>query len=190
MHRRPRNTRTGTRRPSRRRPNAHRAPGLGLVELLIALAITAMLLTSVAIAFHAALTTADENQKIASVTHCARVVLHRMITEARRAEAVETDTSRLSALPIDDGSGLILVEYEMANGVLWYRQYSGAVHTYPLLGDEDGVTVHDFWVARETGVDGEGQSYTQNITARLDLSVGDNRFAVTSSTNPRRNLEW
>ena len=167
------------------------AAGLGLIELLIALAITAMLLTSVALAFHASLDSAQENQDIASVTQCARVVLHRMITEARRADAVETDASRLSALPVDDGSGLTLVEYAMDDGVLWYRQSFGAsTETYAVLGGEDGVTVNDFWVACETGVDGEGQSYTRNITARLDLSVGANRFAVTTSTNPRRNLEW
>ena len=187
MHRMWHDTRTN--RAGRAR--THRARGLGLVELLIALSITAMLLTSVAVAFHASLDSAQENQDIASVTQCARVVLHRMITEARRAEAVETDASRLSALPIDDGSGLTLVEYELVEGVLWYRQSHGvSTDDYAVLGGGDGVTVNDFWVAREIGVDGEGQSYTRNITARLDLSVGPNRFAVTSSTNPRRNLEW
>ena len=168
-----------------------KAAGLGLVELLIALAITATLLTSVAIAFHASLETIEENQKIATATQSARVVLHRMMAESRCADAIDSQTSHLSILPPDDGSGVLLTEYELVDSTLWYRRKVGTVTTsYEILTPGDGVIINDFWVARETALDDGGMEYTKNITARLALQVGDNKFAVTASTNPRRNVQW
>ena len=176
---------------NRTRSHTFRTAGLGLVELLLALAISAMLLTSVAIAFHTSLDAMDENQKIALATQNARVILNRMMTEVRRAEAVECVGNRVSILPPDDGSGVLLTGYELVNGTLWYRQNVGTgINTYPILTPDDGITINSFEVYATTGVDGEGVSYTQSITALLDLQVGDNRFAVTASTNPRQNIDW
>jgi len=164
---------------------------MGLVELLLALAISAMLLTSVAMAFHSSLDTMDENQKIASATQNARVVLNRMMTEVRRAEAVECTSNRVRILPPEDGSGVLLTQYELVNGTLWYCQTVAAgTNSYPILTPDDGVTINTFEINITTAVDGEGIVYTQNLTAQLDLQVGDNRFAVTASTNPRQNMDW
>jgi len=170
------------------------APGLGMVELLLSLSIMAMLLTSVAAAFHASLNTVDENQKIATVTHNARIVLNRMMAEIRQAEAVDCDDQRVSIIPPTFGD-VQVIEYERVGDTLWYRQtVDGTVHDYPILTPEDGVTIHTFDIFYETatGVDGSGNpiTYTRRVTAELDVSVGDNRFAVTASTNPRRNLTW
>lgn len=165
--------------------------GLGLVEMLIALAITAMLLTSVGMAFHASLATVDENQKISSVTHNARIVLHRLMAQARQADAIDCVTHRISIIPPDDGSGVTLAEYQLIESTLWYRQTVGGVtNSYAILGPDDGVAINDFRISSQQGLNGLGETCIINLTAVLDLQVDGNRFNVTTSTNPRRNIEW
>ncbi len=174
------------------RPNSRKTAGLGLVELLLSLTIASMLLTSVAIAFHASLETFDENGKVASVTHSSRVLLHRMMTEARCADAVECESNRIAIIPPDDGSCTTMVQYVLTNGTLWYRVTAGGIErVYPLLSpDTDNVTINSFNVTSETDIDENGQIYTISITAQLDLEVDGNCFAVTASTNPRQNMAW
>lgn len=178
---------------TRRRHNRVFQPGLGMVEMLIALAISAMLLGSVALAFHASLNSVDENQKIASATQNARVVLNRMMTEARRAVDVECTAQRLRILPPADGSGLTLTEYEFipATGIMWYRQtINGTQTSYPILTPDDGVQINGFNISYSYGQDYQGQLCTKVMTAWLDLQVGQNKFAVTTSISPRQNQEW
>jgi type II secretory pathway pseudopilin PulG len=168
------------------------AAGLGLVELLIALAIMAMLLTSVAAAFHASLATVDQNQKIATVTQVSRITLHRIMAEARRGIVAETAAHSVSIQPPEDGRNLDILKFELVNGTLLYHQTDihGVTTDYTLLSSADGVVVRDFAVSWEDGKDSEGLDCTKDITARLDLEVDGNRFTVTASTNPRRNLQW
>lgn len=166
-------------------------PALGIVEMLIALAITAMLLSSVAVAFHVSLNTIDENQKVASATQNGRVVLNRMLTEARRADDVSITTGKVSILPPLDASGIILTVYELKNGTLWYRQTKAGVQSsYAVLAPSDGVQINSFSANCVMGKDSDGNTCATSITARLDLQIGNNRFAVTASTNPRRNMTW
>ncbi len=172
-------------------PIPHTRTGLGLVELLISLAITAMLLTSVAVAFHAALENVNENQDIAAATQAGRLVLHRMIDEVRRSVDVSTTSTSVAILPPDDGSGVQMTQYFLENGVLYYsRTVGGTPQRYAILGDGDEVVINTFWVTRRTGTDSDGNACTKSISARLDLQVGDNRQAITASTNIRRNMEW
>lgn len=152
-----------------RRPRARR--GLGLVELILALAISAMLLASVAMAFRASVQTAEENQKISAITQMARVILNRMMTECRQADDVDDglvthvpygaadttsdpnafyrwfETTHVgiappNPIPVGQPSGL---EYEFTNGRLIYRQtIGGTVTPYELIGPSDGMTITRF----------------------------------------------
>ncbi|NQU76711.1 MAG: hypothetical protein HQ546_10405, partial [Planctomycetes bacterium] len=140
--------------------------------------------------------TIDENQKISAVVQNARIVLNRMMAEARQADAVQTDASRISVLPPmdfdDEGYPLpgqvSLTEYELVNGTLWYRQtMDGHENSYSILTPDDGVIVDDFAV---TCVPPSGVPAIESLTATLALQVGDNQFVVTASTNPRRNVQW
>ncbi len=171
------------------------APGLGMVEVLLSLSIMALLLTSVAAAFHASLHNVSENQKIASVTHNTRIVLNRMMAEIRQADAVQCYPHKVSIIP--PAGDVQLIEYQLDGDYdrLWYRQtIDGVTSSHLILAPDDGVTIHTFDIFYETatGTDADGNpiSYTRRVTAELDVSVGENRFAVTASTNPRRNLTW
>ena len=168
-----------------------RRAGLGVVELLIALAITAALLTSVAIAFHASLQTVKENQDISSATNSARIILHRMMAHVRQADAVQTDTARITIIPVVESSDKDEIEFELLDGTLWYRETEdGTTSSYPMLSPADGLTINSFRVDSEIDTDPNGVDFTSKVTATLAITVNDNPFAITTSTNPRRNVEW
>ncbi|NLF30902.1 MAG: hypothetical protein GX591_08455 [Planctomycetes bacterium] len=174
---------------SPRRPR-HTAPGLGMVELLLSLAIMAMLLTSVAAAFHASLNTVDENQKIATVTHNARIVLNRMMAEIRQADEYGGGDHFVWITPPTFGN-VTRIEYESVGDALVYRRtVNGIDCEYTILSPEDGVTIHAFDITPLERRDAHGVTYVTGVKATLDVSVGGNRFAVTAGTNPRRNLTW
>jgi prepilin-type N-terminal cleavage/methylation domain-containing protein len=63
-------------------------PAFTLVELLIALAITAMLLTAVAVAFNASVINYTENEKIYKALNGARQAMFRITSQLRDANAV------------------------------------------------------------------------------------------------------
>lgn len=66
-------------------------PAFTLVELLIALAITAMLLTAVAVAFNASVINYTENEKIYKTLNGARQAMFRITSQLRTATAVDPD---------------------------------------------------------------------------------------------------
>ena len=89
------------------------------------------------------------------------------------------------------------VEYEFLNGSLYYRQTLGAtVNTYTLIGPADGVTITHFTViahqidANKNGSYADAADYTAEVIAEMTLQIDGNAFAVTASTNPRRELDW
>ena len=197
---------------------AARRRGLGIVELLLALAISALLLTSVAMAFRSSIQTAEENQKVATVTQMARVILNRLITESRQADDVDLiGTTTLIAQdgnhpdynerwieaphvgiapPILAGQPTAL-EYELLNSSLYYRQTLGGVtNTHTLIGPSDGLAINRFTVilhqidADKNGSYADAADYTEEVIVEMTLEVDGNPFVATASTNPRRALEW
>jgi len=70
--------------------------GLSLVEALIALSITAMLLTSVAAAFHASTAAIEMNDQFYRASQAARVSLNQIMTGVRKCQSGEVDTSSLT----------------------------------------------------------------------------------------------
>jgi len=63
-----------------------------LVELLIALAITAILLTAIAVAFNASVINYTENEKIYKAINGARQAMFRITSQLRTADTVSPDT--------------------------------------------------------------------------------------------------
>lgn len=167
------------------------APGFTLVEVLIAMVILAMLLAAIALATKAAMHGYTENAKIAEVTQTSRVVLHRIMREIRTADAVTSGPQAVSIIPPENAEGISQIEYELHEGTLYCRRtVAGSEESVELVSSEGSVQVQDFSISRETGIDGEGLSYTKSVTARMALRVGENTFNVTASACPRRNLEF
>jgi len=110
------NTRYSSVAPATARVSAMRTPrrtrtrGLGLVELLIALAISAALLTAVAVATDGSFRAYAINEEQAGLTQRARLTLHRMLTYVRTCKEhqpiTNTEITRFSQGFIVTDSGI------------------------------------------------------------------------------------
>lgn len=152
------------------RPNPQhrrrRCLGLSLVEMLISLAITAMLLTATMVAIDASFQAYAAAAESASTQTSTRLVTHRLLSLMRTSTAhgpllTETDvtlsgttlTSYYIELLDPDGN-LIRLEYDADDEMLYVTvtPYGGSVATRePLLG---GVTQCEFKLVRRLDDDG------------------------------------
>ncbi len=162
--------------------------GFTLLELLISISLLAMLMASVAAAVHASLQSSTENTKLAALTQSARSVLNRITHDVRTAAAVDVTSTAVTIIP-PAGSGMDQIQYEFADGVLYYRRtVSGSQESFVLIGSADeNVTVGSFLVLSEIGLDWQGVSCTKSVTVTLGLTSGSNTLTVTASASPRRN---
>lgn len=161
-----------------------------LVELLVSVAIGAMLLTSLAAAFNASLLSYDENGKIAQATQTARAVLDRIADEVRTADAVQCYEHEVQIIPPENAQGLTLIRYASSGLTVQCSRTVGATTTTSsLLGGGD-VSVTDFSVQWVMGTDANGVSCTRSVTVHLGLSAGGRAMGATRSASPRRNLAY
>ncbi|HOF17845.1 MAG TPA: type II secretion system protein [Phycisphaerae bacterium] len=162
-----------------------------LIELLIAIALLATLLTAVAVAVNSSVSSYTVNERLAEVTQTARSVLERMAREIRTASAADGTTTRLVLTAPADGSGLTQAEYELVNGTLYYRRTTGSGTTeHPLIASTDTVRVSSFNVQRTQAQRPGGEWYTASVTVTLTLSAGGETFPLTSTATLRRNQTY
>ncbi|MCD6377589.1 MAG: prepilin-type N-terminal cleavage/methylation domain-containing protein [Planctomycetes bacterium] len=165
--------------------------GFTVIEVLLALTILAILLSAVALAMQGGLKCFDESEQIAQLIQTSQVVLNRMMSEVRTAQAVDTDTQRISIIPPENDEGITNIEYELVDGVLYYRQtINGEQTSQELISSDDVAKVISFTVSRETAIGEDDLIYTRSVTATLKLQAGDNQFAITASACPRRNMNY
>ena len=159
-----------------------------MVELLISLAITALLLASVAVGTHAYLKSYRDNECIVSLTETSRLVLSRMMVEARAAADLDSTATQLTIIPVDDGSGLEQIRYEYTGGQLHYRRtVSGQQSDQVLIGDgSNDITISDFSILREDDAEGGPVS----VKVRLVLARDNESFPLTASAVIRRNQQF
>lgn len=167
-----------------------------LVELLIALLILVVLLTSAALAIRASMHSFRENDEIAAATQAGRAVLDRITRDVRTAAAVDLSTAsnELILVPPDDGRGLDQIHYEYipADGALLLRRTSGGTEATSVLvgGSADSVRVSSFAAEVEEGLDGEGLTCAKRVTLHLALQVDGHSSSLCASAAPRRNRSY
>lgn len=167
--------------------------GFTIVEMLLAVCILAVLMASVAVAFHGSLVNYRENEKIARTIHVARVVLDRLMADIRTADGVEADLQRVTIVPPVNPEQITQIEYELSGGVLYYRRVvAGVEEEEPFISSDDDVQVVSFGpiLPPQTDEDDEGTTYITSLTVKLVLQAGANRFSLTASACPRRNQEY
>lgn len=168
------------------------AKGFTLAELLIALAILALLLTSIAIAFQASMHNIQENERLSAATQAGRSVLNRITMEVRDGAAIDlsSPSNTLVIMLPDDGSGTDRrTRYTFGGGVLTRESLvNGAVtESQILLGNNDGATVSSFTVTIVTGLDWQKYACAKSVTLALDFAQDGLQTAVTASACPRKN---
>jgi len=162
-----------------------------LVEVLLSLALTCLLLASVAAAIKSSLFSYAENEDISDAMQVARSILHNMGNEVRVGDTLASASHQLTINYIGRADLLQQVQYDYDGNSLWYRRtVNGSQASYSLIDPNDTVRIRSFDVIRELGYDPNGVSFTKSVTTRLALRVGNKDFAVTASADPRRNQSY
>ena len=156
--------------------------GFSLAELLISLAVMAMLLTAVAIAFNASVINYGENEDIFRAVNNARQALLRITSQIRTADAV------------DPGSPVNQCSLITANGDDITYSYSSADNTLYLIDNSSGddYVLCDNVIAmaftKITAVE-ESVTYVKSVQISITVASGDAQQKVSAAAVVRRNLK-
>lgn len=181
---------------SRRLRRGHRR-GFNLIELLIALAITAALLSATMMALRASFMAYQTTTEVASTHTISRLVMHRMLALLRTGQ----DFGPLPPTPLDSIVDSNYIEFFTDNGQLVTLDWVDADDTlYVVLTDEnnvetpypllEGVTSCNFTLEYELGYKLHRATIDMTIVPDDNMSVdldGDNQLVIrlVASAMPR-----
>lgn len=166
-------TRNPTRQILRSRSRYNRS-GLGLIELLISLAMSASLLVAIAMAYTSSAQVIQDNDKYYRVCQSARIFVNRVTTEVRRCQTVDATDNQLDLTTFDAQDRSYRFD-EPTNSILMTRTESGVTTTATLVRNVD--------TARFTF---NGKSVSIVVTVR----VGNTHILMSGSAAPRRELAY
>jgi len=155
--------------------------GFTIAELLIALAIMSILLTAVAVSFHASVTSYQENEDIFKTINNARQALFRITTDIRTGRAFKlTDPANKCTFYPANKANDITYEYRNADGKLYLITNSD--HREFVLCD--GITAMNF-VKTPTakGTD------LKSVLISMTVKSGNVSRTVSAAAVVRRNLD-
>jgi type II secretory pathway pseudopilin PulG len=183
--------------------------GIALVEVLVAIGISALLLTATAVALNTAVRAYHINQQQALLLQHSRVAMTRMLSTVRRSKLHAPDTSSLAsqfaAGATTTGTGIAMYDQ---NGVMVTYRYDAPTRTvqmvigstaYPLVHGVDEFTVSMEPMRSSTSVrTGGGWDLLRRATILLTLrnvgqttmeleGFGDQSLTLSASVMPRRN---
>ena len=169
-----------------------KASGLTIVELLVAVTLTAILITSIAVAMHASLENYSVNKRLANGTHISRRVLNNIAETIRTADAVQFADGE-AVLEVDPpGASISSIKYELVNNKLVYSEtIDGTTTSSDLIGgSSDDVIVTSFEVTKVIGKDSDDVDCTSTVIIKLSLTIDGQVVNMRASASPRRNQEY
>jgi len=159
--------------------------GFTLAELLIALAISAILLVAVAVAFHASAINYQRNEEIFKVINSARQALFRMTSQLRTANAVVHDAPSNECTLITAAGDDITYRYNSGDGKLYLiTNYDLTDSDYVLC---DNVTAMN--CTKTTGIDDEGFIIVKSVQISLTVASDDVEKTISAAAVIRRNMD-
>ncbi len=162
--------------------NTRYKTGFTIAELLIALAVVAMLLVAVAVAFNASAVNYQQNEDIFRTINSARQALFRMTSQLRTASAVNPDpNSPAECTMITAGGDDITYRYNGADNKLY-------LITNDDLTDSDYVLCENVTAltCKKTLTDDGLDCKSVQIT--ITVQSGDVQRTVSGAASIRRNL--
>lgn len=157
--------------------------GFTIIELLLALAITSILLVAVAVAFHASIMNYSENEDIFKAINSARQALFRITTQLRTATAVDPNSTADACSFITADGNDITYQYNVGESKLY-------LITNDDLSDSDYLlcnNVSDMTFSKTTGVK-DAVTYVKRVHISMTVASGDTQQTVSSSAVIRRNM--
>lgn len=153
--------------------------GFTIVELLLALAISAMLLAAVAVAFNASAINYRENEEIFKTINHARQALFRITSQLRTADAVDPNAPSNECSFFTSAGDDLTYEFRSADDKLYLITNSDA-QEYVLC---DNVTAMTF--GRTLTDEGDD---CKSVQISMTVSCGDMERTIAAAAVVRRNL--
>jgi len=154
--------------------------GFTIAELLLALAITGLLLAAVAVAFNASIINYRENEDAFKTINSARQALFRITSQLRTANAVDPNSPDNECALITAGGDDITYRYNNGDNKL-YLDSNG--NSYVLC---DNVTAMTF--TKDTAVE-ETTIYVKSVQISITVVSGNVQRTVSAAAVVRRNLQ-
>lgn len=157
--------------------------GFTIAELLMALAISAMLLVAVAVAFNASAMNYQENEDIFNTINAARQALLRMTSQLRTATAVDPTSPINECTLLTSGGDDITYRYDSGQGTLY-------LITNDDLSDSDYVLCENVTALTCTKnvVVEDGQIKVRSVQITITVVSGNVQRTVSAAAVIRRNL--
>ncbi len=156
--------------------------GFTIAELLLAQAITGILLAAVAVAFNASAINYRENEDIFKTINSARQALLQITRQLRTATTVDPNSPANECSFFTAGGDNITYDYRSADGKLYLVTNSNG-QEYVLC---DNVTAMTF--QKDTGTEG-GTVYVKSVQISLTVVNGNAQRTVSAAAVIRRNLK-
>ena len=163
--------------------NTQYEKGFSLVEVLLALAITGMLLAAVAVAFNASIINYRENEDIFKATNSARQALFRITTQLRTAGAVDPNSPNNECSLITAGADDITYRFNAADNTLYLITNDDLLDSDYVLCDN--VAAMTF--AKGT-VTEDSQTKVKSVQISMTVERGNIQKTVSAAAVIRRNL--
>jgi prepilin-type N-terminal cleavage/methylation domain-containing protein len=157
--------------------------GFTIAELLIALAISAMLLVAIAVAFNASAVNYQQNEDIFKVVNSARQALFRMTSQLRTASAVAHDAPINECTLLTAGGENITYRYNSGDNKLYLITNDDLSDSdYVLCDNVIAMTCTKTWVTEDTLI--------KVKSVQISMTVASNNVEKTISAAAaiRRNL--
>jgi prepilin-type N-terminal cleavage/methylation domain-containing protein len=155
--------------------------GLSLAEVMISLAISAMLLTAVAAAFSASSEAIETNDEFFRASQAARVSMNQILTEIRRCESVKVASTKTNlAMKAHDGKDRDYV-YDAAARKLQLVTSDPMAPNYNLASN---CSEASFAYDNPTGLQ------VVRVSVTVIVQVGKNQIRLTGSAAPRKAQNW
>jgi prepilin-type N-terminal cleavage/methylation domain-containing protein len=157
--------------------------GFTLVELLLALAISTMLLTAVGVAFNASAVNYRENEEIFKTVNSARQALFRITSQLRTADAVDPNAPSNECTLITAGGEDITYRFDSGDRKLY-------LVTNDDLSDSDYVLCENVttMTCTKNAVLEDSQVKVKSVQVSLTVSSGDMDRTIAAAAVVRRNL--
>lgn len=154
--------------------------GFTVVECLIGLAISAMLMTALAVAFNASIINFQENETMFKSINSARQALTRMTSQLRTADGVQFTAPGNQCIFLSHSSELLTYEYRSADSKLYLiKNASGSEYTLC-----DNVIAASF---TKTQADGDPND-SKSVLISLTVQNGDGQRTLSAAAVVRRAL--
>lgn len=168
-------------RPSNRISKYRR--GLSLAEVMISLAISAMLLTAVAAAFTASSEAIETNDEFFRASQAARVSMNQILTEIRRCGSVTWPGSTPTDLSMTAHDGKLRdYVYDAASKKLQLVTSAAGSPTYNLASNVQSASF-----AYSTDPAG---AKVLRVSVTVIVQVGKNTIRLTGSAAVRKQQDW